>query len=142
MSSVEEHAETRCNTASRASTGWTGGTNGAAAVSPVTSLEHRRDVGSLVMCHKTQVQRVSHLDRLRLPRRSTQRCTRNTSDRLLEVPRFQTRQQQRTYTARSSGLRNMFTAATPQVLDMSTHQVKLAAHRWRETHPSALVLPT
>ena len=111
---------------------------------PVTSLEHRRDVGALVVCHKTQVQRVSHLGRLRLPPRTTQRCTRTTSlsDQHVEVPRSQTRQHQRTYTARSSRLWNMFTAATPQVLNMSTHQVKLAAHNWRKTLPTPLVLQT
>ena len=110
----------------------------------VASLEHRRDVGALVVCHKAQVQRVSHLGPLRLPPHTTERRTRTTvsSDLLVEVPRSHSRQHQRTYTARSSRLWNMFTAATPQVLNMSTDQVKLAAHRWRETLPSPLVLQT
>ena len=109
---------------------------------PVTSLEHRRDVSALVVCHKTQVQRVSHLDPLRLPPRAVLRCTRTVAsdDQPLEVPRSRSSQHQRTYTARTARLWNMFTVDTPQVHDMSTHQVKLAAHRWRSTHPSTLVL--
>lgn len=49
---------------------------------PVISLEHRRDVGVLVVCHKTEVQKVSHLGRLRLPSHTVQRCTKtnNSSD--------------------------------------------------------------
>jgi len=109
---------------------------------PVTSLEHRRDVSALVVCHKTQVQRVSHLDPLRLLPHTVQRCTRAaaSSDELVQVPRSRSSQHQRTYTARTSRLWNMFTVATPHVKDMSTHQVKLAAHRWRSTLPSTLVL--
>ncbi|XP_063854385.1 uncharacterized protein LOC135096635 [Scylla paramamosain] len=109
---------------------------------PVTSLEHRRDVSALVVCHKTQVQRVPHLDPLRLLPHTVQRCTRAaaSSDELVKVPRSRSSQHQRTYTARTSRLWNMFTAAKPQVQDMSTHQVKLAAHSWRSTHLSSLVL--
>ncbi|MES1923247.1 hypothetical protein MHBO_004792 [Bonamia ostreae] len=109
---------------------------------PVTSLEHRRDVSALVVCHKTQVQRVSHLDPLKLLPRTVQRCTRTaaSSDESVEVPRSHSSQHQRTYTARTSRVWNMFTAATPHVQDMSTHQVKLAAHKWRSTQPSPLVL--
>ena len=110
----------------------------------VTSLEHRRDVSAVVVCHKAQIQGTPHLSRLRLPPRSAQRCTRATvsSNTPVEVPRSHSRQHQRTYTARSSRLWNMFTAATPQVLNMSTDQMKLATHRWRETLPSPLVLQT
>ena len=108
----------------------------------VTSLEHRRDVSALVVFHKTQVQRVSHLHPLRLRPRTVQRCTRNaaSTDESVEVPRSHSSQHQRTYTARTSRLWNMFVMATPHVQDMSTHQVKLAAHRWRSTQPSPLVL--
>ena len=109
---------------------------------PVTSLEHRRDVSALVVCHKSQVQRVSHLDPLRLLPHTVQRCTRAvaSSDELVQVPRSRTSQHQRTYTARTSRMWNLFTVAVPHVQDMSTHQVKLAAHRWRSMHPSPLVL--
>ncbi|MPC20873.1 hypothetical protein E2C01_013834 [Portunus trituberculatus] len=41
-----------------------------------TLLEHRHDVSALVVCHKAQVQRVSHCDPLRLLPHTTQRCTR------------------------------------------------------------------
>ena len=108
----------------------------------VTSLEHRRDVSALVVCHKAQVQRVSHLDPLRLLPHAVRRCTRvaTSSDELVEVPRSRSNQHQRTYTARTARLWNLFTAATPHVRDLSTHQVKLAAHRWRSKLPSQLVL--
>ena len=107
----------------------------------VTSLEHRRDVSALVVCHKTQVQEVPHLARLRLPRRTVRRETRaaHASDELVEVPRSKSRQHQRTYTARTSRLWNDFTPATPEVSQMSTHQVKLAANRWRGSQPPTLV---
>ena len=108
----------------------------------VTSLEHRRDVSALVVCHKTQVQEVPHLVRLRLPPRAVRRETRAAlaSDELVEVPRSNSRQHQRTYTARTSRLWNTFTAATPDVSLMTTHQVKLAANRWRGTQPPLLAL--
>lgn len=43
--------------------------------SPVTSLEHLRDVSTLAVCNKRQVQRVSHLDILRLPPHKVQGYT-------------------------------------------------------------------
>ncbi|KAG0722966.1 hypothetical protein GWK47_043536 [Chionoecetes opilio] len=108
----------------------------------VTSLEHRRDVSALVVCHKAQVQEVPHLSSLRLPPRAVQRWSRTTplSDVLVRVPLSHSRQHQRTYTARTSRLWNMFAAATPDVQNMSTHQVKLAAQRWHETKTSPLVM--
>ncbi|KAG0730334.1 hypothetical protein GWK47_028452 [Chionoecetes opilio] len=108
----------------------------------VTSLEHRRDMSVLVVCHKAQVQEVPHLSSLRLPPRAVQRWSRTTPlcDVLVKVPLSHSRQHQRTYTARTSRLWNMFAAATPDVQNMSTHQVKLAAHRWRETQTSPLVM--
>ena len=109
---------------------------------PVTSLEHRRDVSALVVCHKTQVQRVSHLNSLRLLPHTVRRCTRAVanSDELVQVPRSRSSQHQRTYTARTSRLWNLFMVAMPHVQEMSTHQVKLAAHRWRGMQPSPLVI--
>ncbi|XP_045105124.1 uncharacterized protein LOC123500473 [Portunus trituberculatus] len=84
---------------------------------PVTSLEHRRDVAALVVCHKTQVQGVPHLRRLGLPLRAAQRPTRAaaTSEQTVEVPFSNTRQHQRTYSARTSRMWNAFTTTTPQV---------------------------
>lgn len=108
---------------------------------PETSLQHRRDVSALVVCHKAQVQMVPHLEPLRLLPHTTQRNTRAASNcERVTVPRSRSNQHQRTYTARTSRLWNMFTAATPHVQDMTTHQVKLAAHRWRSMHPSSLVV--
>ncbi|KAG0714270.1 hypothetical protein GWK47_014461 [Chionoecetes opilio] len=65
----------------------------------VTSLEHRRDVSALVVCHKAQVQEVPQLSSLRLPPRAVQRWSRTTpsGDVLVNVPRSHSRQHQRTY---------------------------------------------
>ncbi|KAG0718065.1 hypothetical protein GWK47_053206 [Chionoecetes opilio] len=105
----------------------------------VTSLEHRRDVSTLVVCHKAQVQEVPHLSSLRLPVRAVQRSrTTPLSDVLVKVPLSHSRQHQRPYTVRTSRLWNMFAVATPDVQDMNTHQVKLAAYKWRETKTSPL----
>ncbi|KAG0723849.1 hypothetical protein GWK47_041839 [Chionoecetes opilio] len=108
----------------------------------VTSLEHRRDVSALVVCNKVQVQEVPHLSSLRFPPRAVQRWSRTTplSDVLVKVPLSHSSQHQRTYTARTSRLWNMFASATPDVQNMSTHQVKMAARRWRETQTSPLVM--
>ena len=108
----------------------------------MTSLEHRRDVSALVVCHKVQVQGVPHLHPLRLLAHTAQRRTRAAAGRddQVMVPLSRTNQHQRTYTARISRLWNMFMLVTPHVQDMNTHQVKLAAHRWRGTQPSTLVL--
>ncbi|KAG0718278.1 hypothetical protein GWK47_052737 [Chionoecetes opilio] len=108
----------------------------------VTSLEHRWDVSALVVCHKVQVQEVPHLSLLRLPPRAVQRWSRTTplNDVPVKVPLSHSRQHQRTYTARTSRLWNLFAAATPDVQNMSTHYVKLAAHRWREAQTSLLVM--
>ena len=108
----------------------------------VTSLEQQRDVSALVVFHKAQVQEVPHLGRLRLTPRPAQRCTRAalTTDKLVEVPRSHLRQHQRTFTARTTGLWNRFTAATPDVPNISTDREKLSAHRWRGTRDSTLVL--
>ena len=109
---------------------------------PVTTLEHRRDVAAIVVCHKAQVQRIPHLQRLGLPTRAAQRHTRAalSSEQLVVVPASKSRQHQRTYAARTSRLWNMFTAATPQVENMSTQQVKVAAHRWRGVQDTPLIL--
>ena len=89
----------------------------------VTTLEHRQDVSALVMCHKVLVQGVSHLDPLKMLPHTTQRCTRGVTrgGERLKVPYSLICQLQRTYTARGTRLWNMFTVATPNVKDMSTH---------------------
>ena len=93
----------------------------------VTSLEYRRDVSALMVCHKAQMQRVSHLDGLRLPHRPVQRYTRTatTSYKLVKLPRSHSRQHQRTYSVRTAKLRNMSVAATPEVQNMSTNTTKV-----------------
>ena len=112
------------------------------AQSPLDSLEHRRDVATLVVLHKAQVQGVPHLDKLRIQPRVTNRSTRTvlSSDELVEVPQSHSSQHQRTFTSRASRLWNSFTAASPSVTTLSTQGVKLAAHRWRGTLPTPLVL--
>ncbi len=62
--------------------------------SPVTSLDHRRDVSQLVVCHKAQVQGVPHLIPLRPSPRAVQRHTRTAlcSDEMVEIPRSHSRQ--------------------------------------------------
>ena len=108
------------------------------------SLEHRRDVASLVVFHnnKAQIQRVPHLARLRLPPRVNNRSTRTvlSTEELVEVPRSQSSQHQRTYPSRVARLWNLFTAAVPSVREMTTQQVKVAAHKWRGTLPTPLLL--
>ncbi|KAK3865355.1 hypothetical protein Pcinc_029030 [Petrolisthes cinctipes] len=57
----------------------------------------------------------------------------------VRVPRSHTSQHQRTFTARVSRMWNVFTAAAPSVQDMSTQQVKVAAHRWRGSFPTPMI---
>ena len=103
---------------------------------PLDPLEHRRDVAALVVFHKAQVQGVPHLARLRLPQREAVRDTRTvfSSHEQVGVPRSRASQHQRTFVSRVSRLWNNFTAAVPLVQELSTQQVKVAAHRWRGTH--------
>ena len=105
------------------------------------TLEHRRDVGALTVFHKAQVLQVPHLASLRLPPRSTMRSTRTVlSGRVLvEVPRSRSSQHLRTFSARTARLWNQFTAML-DVSQMSTQQVKTAAHQWRSTQPTPLPL--
>ncbi|XP_042210755.1 uncharacterized protein LOC121858379 [Homarus americanus] len=111
-------------------------------VTTVDSLEHRRDVAVLTVFPKAQVQEVHHLAGLMLPLRTAQRSTRTvpSSVQLVEVPRPRASQHQRTFMARVSRLRNIFTAAIPDVGKMTTQQAKMAAHRWRATLPTPLIL--
>ena len=111
-------------------------------MTPLDPLEHRRDVSALVVFHKAQVQGVPHLARLRLPPRDAVRDTRTvlSSNEQVGVPRSRASQHQRTFTSRVSRLWNMFTAVVPSVRDMSTQQVKVAAHRWRGTLPTPLAV--
>ncbi|KAG0730469.1 hypothetical protein GWK47_028209 [Chionoecetes opilio] len=105
-------------------------------VSPLDSLEHRRDV------HKAQVQGVPHLAGLRQPPRVATRNTRTvlTSGDAVEVPHSRASQHQRTFVGRVSRMWNIFTAAVPHTQEMNTQSVKLAANRWRLLKPTPLRL--
>ncbi|KAG0716298.1 hypothetical protein GWK47_010007 [Chionoecetes opilio] len=111
-------------------------------VSPLDSLEHRRDVAALVVFHKAQVQGVPHLAGLRQPPRVATRSTRTvlTSGDAVEVPRSRASQHQRTFVGRVSRMWNIFTAAVPHIQEMNTQSVKLAANRWRLLKPTPLSL--
>ncbi|KAG0727883.1 hypothetical protein GWK47_033703 [Chionoecetes opilio] len=110
-------------------------------VSPLDSLEHRRDVAALVVFHKAQVQGVPHLAGLRQPPRVATRSTRTvlTSGDAVEVPRSRASQHQRTFVGRVSRMWNIFTPAAPHIQEMNTQSVKLAANQSVETveaHPA------
>ncbi|KAG0718893.1 hypothetical protein GWK47_051595 [Chionoecetes opilio] len=111
-------------------------------VSPLDSLEHRRDVAALVVFHKAQVQGVPHLAGLRQPPRIATRSTRIvlTSGDAVEVPRSRASQHQRTFLGRVSRMWNIFTATVPHIQEMNTQSVKLAANRWRLSKPTPLTL--
>ncbi|XP_063876074.1 uncharacterized protein LOC135109024 isoform X3 [Scylla paramamosain] len=107
----------------------------------ITSLEHRRDVSALVVCHKTQVQHTPHFTHLCLPPHPGQRMTRQAgagSQQVL-VTLSRSSQHQRTFNARAARLWNHFTQATPDVTRLSTHQAKVAANVWRGARPTPLV---
>ncbi|KAG0722510.1 hypothetical protein GWK47_044366 [Chionoecetes opilio] len=91
-------------------------------VSPLDSLEHRRDVAALVVFHKAQVQGVPHLAGLRQPPRIATRSTRTvlTSGGAVEVPRSRASQHQRTFVGRVFRMWNIFTAAVPHIQEMNT----------------------
>ena len=99
---------------------------------PDIPLEHRRDVATLTVMHKAQIQRVEHLHDLQLPTRRPQRTTRSvlSSDCLVDIPRSSSSLHQRTYICRAARLWNAFTASV-DVLPRNTNQVKSAAHQWR-----------
>ncbi|KAG0713638.1 hypothetical protein GWK47_015765 [Chionoecetes opilio] len=111
-------------------------------VSPLDSLEHRRDVAALVVFHKAQLQGVPHLAGLRQPPRVATRSTRTvlTSGDAVEVPRSRASQHQRTFVGLVSRVWNIFTAAVPHIQEMNTQSVKLAANRWRVLKPTPLRL--
>ncbi|KAG0723422.1 Transposon TX1 uncharacterized protein [Chionoecetes opilio] len=111
-------------------------------VSPLDSLEHRRDVAALVVFHKAQVQGVPHLAGLRQPPRVATRSTRTvlTNGDAVEVPRSNASQHQRTFAGRVSRMWNIFTAAVPHIQEMNTQSVKLAANRWILPKPTPLTL--
>ncbi|KAG0710903.1 putative RNA-directed DNA polymerase from transposon X-element [Chionoecetes opilio] len=73
-------------------------------VSPLDSLEHRRDVAAFVVFHKAQVQGVPHLAGLQKPPRVATGSTRTvlTSGDAVEVPRSRASQHQRTFVGRVS----------------------------------------
>ncbi|XP_050690070.1 uncharacterized protein LOC126982212 [Eriocheir sinensis] len=110
----------------------------------MTSLEHRRDVAALAVCHKTQVLHTPHLSRLCLTPHLAQRATRQAAagSQRVTVPHSHTSQHQRTYKARAARLWNGFTEATPDLERMSTHQAKVAANIWRGTLPTPFLLHT
>ncbi|KAG0700520.1 hypothetical protein GWK47_025535 [Chionoecetes opilio] len=89
-------------------------------VSPLDSLEHRRDVAALVVFHKAQG--VPHLAGLRQPPRVATRSTRTvlTSGDAVEVPRSRASQHQRTFVGRVSRMWIIFTAAVPHIQEMNT----------------------
>ncbi|MPC57823.1 hypothetical protein E2C01_051811 [Portunus trituberculatus] len=109
---------------------------------PLDPPEHGRDVAGLVVFHKIQIQGVSHLARQRLPPRDAVRDTRTVLSSLeqVKVPRSRANQHQRTFVSRVSRLWNIFTATVPSEREMSTQRVKVAAHRWRGTLPSPLLV--
>ncbi|KAG0719469.1 hypothetical protein GWK47_007268 [Chionoecetes opilio] len=111
-------------------------------VSPLDSVEHRRDVTALVVFHKAQLQGVPHLAGLRQPPRIATRSTRTvlTSGDAVKVPRSRASQHQRTFVGRVSRMWNIFTAAVPHIQEMNTQSVKLAANRWRLSKPTPLTL--
>ncbi|KAG0723115.1 hypothetical protein GWK47_043250 [Chionoecetes opilio] len=111
-------------------------------VSPLDSLEHRRDVAALVVFYKAQVQGVPHLAGLRQPSRIATQSTRTvlTSSDAVEVLRSRASQHQRTFVGRVSRMWNIFTAAVPHIQEMNTQSVKLAANRLRLSKPTPLTL--
>ncbi|XP_050691049.1 uncharacterized protein LOC126982766 [Eriocheir sinensis] len=110
----------------------------------MTSLEHRRDVAALAVCHKTQVLHTPHLSWLCLTPHLAQRATRQAAagSQRVTVPHSHTSQHQRTYKARAARLWNGFTEATPDLERVSTHQAKVAANIWRGTLPTPFLLHT
>ena len=65
----------------------------------IHSLEHRRDVGALVVFHKAQVQSIPHLDPLRLPINTNRIFTRtvHSGGVLVDLPTSRSCQHLRTY---------------------------------------------
>lgn len=112
--------------------------------STLNSLEHRRDVAALVVFHKAQVQEVPHLAGLRQPPKVTTRVTRTVTNGgdSVEVPRSRACQHQRTFVGRVSRMWNIFTTIVPNTRDMTTQDVKMAAHKWRGSLPTPLRLVT
>lgn len=105
----------------------------------VDLLEHRRDVAALTVLHKSQVQQVPHLASLRLPSRTVLRGTRTVPHQqlLVEVPRSRASQHLRTFAARVARLWNRFVSSI-DVSQMTTQEVKVAAHRWRRQFPTPI----
>ena len=107
-----------------------------AAPRQLDSLEHRRRVAALTVLHKAQVGQVAHLADLRAtwrrPERSTRTVLSNAS--LLNVPRARTSTQQRAFSTAAVVWWNSLTAEV-DVQHLSTHQMKVASHRWLHLHP-------
>ena len=100
------------------------------------TLGHRRKVAALTVLHKAQVQQVPHLTDLRATWRRAERSTRTVlnNSSLLEVPRSRSSTHLRAFTATTVRLWNAFTSIV-DVRQMTTQQVKVAAHRWLQQHP-------
>ncbi|KAG0723894.1 putative RNA-directed DNA polymerase from transposon X-element [Chionoecetes opilio] len=96
-------------------------------VSPLDSLEHRRDVAALVVFHKAQVQGVPHLAGLRQPPRVATRSTRTvlTSGDAVEVPRSRASQHQRTLWAASPGWE------LSRRLSLTSEEMNTQSVKWR-----------
>ncbi|XP_045133326.1 uncharacterized protein LOC123517380 [Portunus trituberculatus] len=112
------------------------------SVASITSLEHRRDVATLTVCHKAQVLHTPRLSCLSLPPHPPGRNTRQAADgdQQVLVPLSRSSQHQRTFRARAARLWNQFTVATPaEVAGLSTQQTKVAANVWRSALPARLV---
>ncbi|KAK3894977.1 hypothetical protein Pcinc_001270 [Petrolisthes cinctipes] len=112
--------------------------------SHLDSLEHRRDVAALVVFHKALVHEVPHLTGLCQPPRVTTRVTRTVTNGgdTVEVPHSHSCQHQRTFVGRVSRMWNIFTTCIPNIREMNTQGVKLAAHKWRGMQPTPLTLVT
>ena len=104
----------------------------------MTSLEHRRDVSALTVCHMTLVLHTPHPTYLYLPPQPTHKTMRQAlaGNQRVALPLSYTSQHQRTYKARTAQLWNGFTEATPDVTHMSIHQIMLALNIWRNTLPT------
>ena len=98
--------------------------------SQLNSLEHRRDFASLVVFHKTMVQKVPHLAGLRRPPRVTTQSTKtevNSGD-AVEVVRSHASQHQHTFVGASvADVESLYTAVIRQFREMNIHSAKHAA---------------
>lgn len=124
------HSEPRRSAATTTASDGRHGINGAAVC-------HHDVAGTLLVVH--------HKARLRtliLLLRAGQRCTKTalTSDQLLERPRSHSWRTNASIYSGPTHRWNTFTAATPRLENINAQHVKVAAHKWHEGYPSALVI--